>query len=336
MVEKRQSSSGKVIWASSASRVETAPPGTPRKRRAAVELPSLRQGFLVAAAALYLAATALLVACLFPSYGHTVPALVHETAQTFTVLVPAACFLVTAVLLVLGSKNGVLARIGTAFGVAVTLLFTGFVVLQALAPIVKLGSRYAGPGVWILLFSPLPALAGLAVAIIETRHGRRLGRPQIPGPIAALVAVVATAGIAVAWVPFPYRIHYVIQDEQRAGNLKHAWEFAGPWEQVAAVIVVLVLISLVGLCVATWRPFMNAGAMALGFAVEMLSQAAVYIYQASVPFDPALVHATAAQFQELGASAAISFRPWFWIELSAVVLMLLIGAWYLLLREVPD
>lgn len=336
MVEKRQSSSGKVIWASSASRVESAPPGTPRKRRAAVELPPLRRGPLVAAAGLYLVATSLLVACLFPSYGHAVPALVHETAQTFTVLVPAACFLIVSVLLVLSSTNGALARIATSFGAAVALLFTGFVVLQALAPIVKLGGGYAGPGIWILLFSPLPALAGTAVAIVETRHGRRLGKPEIPGPISGLLAVVITAGIAVAWVPFPYSIHYVIQDEQKAGNLKHAWEFAGPWEQVAAVVIVLVLIAVIGLCVATWRPFLNAGGLALGLAVEMLSQAAVYIYQASVPFDPMLVHATQAEFQQVGASAAIVFRPWFWLELAAIGLMVLLGAWYLLLREVSD
>ncbi len=331
--DKRVASTGKVIWASSSRQVVAAPPGTPRKRRAMLGPPPVRTGHVRTGAVLLLAGVGLLVGSLFPNYGARSLALSDNTGQVLSlVVVPAAAWLLAAVLLWTGRRGAVRVGLALAAGVALT---TTAVSLQIVAQIITQGPHIAAAGVWLNLAADPLAVAAVVVVFLELRRASRLGALVGPNPLLAAVGLASGAAVCVGFVPAWQSIHYVVKAANIDKTHHYANRFSASWETMVAVVIVLAVVAALSVLATLWRPRLFGGALFAGVAVGMAAGLVLPLYEAVAKFDPTLLGITAAEYKSYNVHASFDLTGWFWVSAAGVVVMGLVALVMLVWRDPP-
>lgn len=331
--------SKRVGWASTSTPAGGRSAGTPRKHARITHAPPpralhCRVAGLLLAAGVALQVVSVLVhyggaAELFPFYLATAN-LGDTTGSVLQQVLPAGPWLFAALLVAWGRPSTLQFGAGVAAG---SVPLGAATVLLPLGQVWHYGAHAAGTGFWLSLGGAALAVIGAIVAWSELGYVWRRGSLGWPdtGDVAVGWAALSAAAVCVGYIPGSLVYHITAT---QIGDVKQTlpalFSTYNSW-QVEAAGVILLLVAVVTILLAVfWQGGRAAAGALLGAAVVLGGRVAGSLARAVEGITAKELGLTSTQVQRL----EVKLSPWSWVEIGAVVAILLLAA-ALALRPSP-
>jgi hypothetical protein len=298
------------------------PAGAPRKRLVRTGPPPLSPRAARASALLLLGGAGLTLGGVFPPYLRTGGALSAELYKAGFVTIPAVAWALAAVLLLTARPDRV--RWGTALAAGSVWIATGLD-LAAVGQLVATGFHPADTGYWLVIGGNVLALVGVVTAIVALRRAALLGGPSTgrKGP-ASLLLLAAGAAAVIGYLPGWRHYRLTARTLRHAEHLTTPGPFNGPWEVIAAEVVIVAGLGLGPVIVSRWGDLRAAGAALLGSVLGLGGLLALNVGEVATAKPQAFVQA--AEVKTLHVRLFASMTGAFWLEATAVAVLFVTGA----------
>jgi hypothetical protein len=247
---------------------------------------------------------------------------------------PHAIYLaVWAASAVLIASGGGRRRIGTMLAAGATVVTLGFY-LTDVGTAIAGGASLIGAGFVLGLIGLAACAAGCVVAYerqADGQPGPRRGQAMAP-VVTIMFAILAAVGVAIAFAPswdrFTLSTATGLSQTLTEGNA-----FDNPGWIIAGNVVVMVLLVVVTLVAAGWRPVRLGGVLLIGAAVPMVAQAISAAVQMAEPVAPAQFGISSAQASAAGLTISSGLTASFWLYCAFLVVLMATCAWMMGLRR---
>ena len=315
----------------------------------------------VAAAVLLAAGVAAGIGSLFPAYTAGA-SLASQPDELVLHVIYLVAWSVSAVLIALG---GTRSRVGALLGLGVSIVTFGMFFADA-GVVIAGGTHLMGVGLvlglvgWLAcaagsVLGTLAALArpnaqpgalpnnqpgdqpgaragGLGPVLRGLRSGRLPRRPRGPELGAAVILILAALGTAVTFAPSwdSYTLH---TPTGFLHTLTQGDAFANPAPVIAGDILVMVLLVVVVIGAALWRPARHGAALLAGAIIPMAGQAVSALVAAGEPTSPTQFGISNAQAQQAGLTISNGLTAVFWLYCLFLIVLAVSCAWLLIAAQ---
>jgi hypothetical protein len=266
--------------------------------------------------ALLLICLGLHIGAMFPPYPGLPASPVVSSSWEIAVYVCLEIGWALAALLVL-SRTSV--RGGAALGAGL-----GAVELGLLAVDITNGfqvSNGSEAGAWL-------ALAGLgfgAAGVLVTASTVPLGAPEAPRGRSALLMLLATFAVVLAYLPSWDKWSAVAPSLHVSGSVTEGNAFAQPAVVMAAVLLTVIGFAFVAVLGSAWHPIAVGAWATAGAVIAIASQLISAVFQLSEAVPSTAFGVSAVQARSVGLKTSTSLTGWWEADVAATVLLALLA-----------
>jgi hypothetical protein len=172
------------------------------------------------------------------------------------------------------------------------------------------------------------ALAGLgfgAAGVLVTASTVALGAPRAPRGRSALVMLLATFAVVLAYLPSWDKWTAVEPSLHVSGSVTEGYAFAQPAVVMAGVLLTVIAFAFVAVLGSVWYP-VSVGAWATaGAVIAIASQLISAVFQLSEAVPSTAFGVSATQARSVGLKTSTSLTGWWEADVAATVLLALLA-----------
>jgi hypothetical protein len=172
------------------------------------------------------------------------------------------------------------------------------------------------------------ALAGLgfgAAGVLVTASTVPLGAPQAPRGRSALLMLLATFAVVLAYLPSWDKWSAIAPSLHVSGSVTEGNAFAQPAVVMAAVLLTVIGFAFVAVLGSVWYPVTVGAWATAGAVIAIASQLISAVFQLSEAVPSTAFGVSAAQARSVGLKTSTSLTGWWEADVAATVLLALLA-----------